>query len=75
MSNIDTGTMSIESLSKQLLSKAIAGTLTHDDYLLWIDHGHLCVHWLRKQFERMMYNETGQNINRTGNRIRKAKRK
>ncbi len=41
----------IESISKDLLSKALAGQLTPADLKVWRESGHLILHWLRLQFQ------------------------
>jgi hypothetical protein len=42
-----------EAKSKEILSKAIEGKLTRTDLKVWHAEGHLILHWLRNQFERL----------------------
>jgi hypothetical protein len=39
--------------AKEILSKAIEGKLTRTDLKVWHAEGHLILHWLRNQFERL----------------------
>ncbi len=39
--------------AKEILSKAIEGKLTRTDLKVWHTEGHLILHWLRNQFERL----------------------